>query len=73
MSVGLTLSLNDRRIVLVSQFISALGPVTSANDAVQALLEAQDKLEQLVQDLPDRTDAKKVVAESQTQQMTLPF
>lgn len=74
MSVGLTLSLNDRRIVLVSQFISALGPVTSARDAVQALLKEQDKLEQLVQDLPDSADMKKVVAESsQTQQMTLLF
>jgi putative DNA methylase len=74
MSVGLTLSLNDRRIVLVSQFISALGPVASASDAVQALLKEQDKLEQLTQDLPNRADAKKIVAEScSTQQMALPL
>jgi len=73
-SVGLNLSLNDRRIVLVSQFISALGPVTSASNAVQALLTQQDKLEQSAKDLPDRADAETIVAESfQTLQMTLPF
>jgi putative DNA methylase len=72
MSAGLTLSLNDRRIVLVSQFISALGPVTSAGDAVRALLKRQVKLEQLARDLPDETDGRKVAqATGEAQQMEL--
>jgi putative DNA methylase len=73
MSVGLTLSLNDYRIVLVSQFISALGPVTSASSAVQALLQQQDKLERLTKNLPRKTNAEKTVAESFQAQIGLPF
>ena len=73
-SAGLKLSLNDRRIVMVSQFISTLGPVTSARNAVQTLLEHQDQLERLAKDLADETDAKKAIAgHAQTYQMTLPY
>jgi putative DNA methylase len=36
-SIGLSLSKNDRRITLISQFIAELGPVGSAEDIVEAL------------------------------------
>ena len=73
-SVGLTLSLNDRHIVFVSQFISALGPITSVSNSVLALRQQQDKLEQLARSWLDKADAKKTVADTcKTQQMALPF
>jgi putative DNA methylase len=43
---GLKLSLNDKRIVLISQFIATLGPLVSAEQAIQALLAGQPKLEE---------------------------
>ncbi len=43
-AIGLELSRNDRRIVLISQFICALGPVSSASFAVRALVEHQESL-----------------------------
>ena len=46
-STGLDLSLNDRRIAVISQFIAALGPVPSAEEAVRSLLAAQPKLEEV--------------------------
>ncbi len=73
LSVGLELSQNDRRIVMVSQFISALGPMASASFVVQALHKQQERLEQLGKDSPDKPDTKKAGAESFPRQMTLPF
>jgi len=45
-AAGFKLSLNDKRIVIISQFIAVLGPVASTNHAVQALLEARNALEE---------------------------
>ncbi len=50
-SVGLQLSENDRRVVIFSQFLAALGPVTNVETAVEALSSQQEKLEQLAIDL----------------------
>jgi putative DNA methylase len=76
MSVGLQLSQNDRRIVVVSQYISVLGPAASASILVQALLKQQEKLEQLAESSLDRADTtvnSTAIAESLQQQMVLPF
>lgn len=74
--VGLKFSENDRRVTIISQFISALGPVT-ADIAVQALLNYQTQLDQAVDDISrlDETLANSNAEAkfSQPQQMTLPF
>lgn len=44
-SAGLKLSLNDKRIVVISQFIAALGPVSSPAAAIQALRGEEPELE----------------------------
>jgi len=51
LSIGLKLSLNDRRIIVISQFIAALGYIVSADAAVQALLANQEKLEKAAHDM----------------------
>lgn len=43
-TVGIKLSINDRRVSIISQFIAAVGPVASADDAVRALLEVEDRM-----------------------------
>jgi hypothetical protein len=43
--IGLTLSLNDRRIILFSQFLSRLGPVESPEHACNALRDCQGDLD----------------------------
>lgn len=43
--IGLTLSLNDRRIILFSQFLSCLGPVESPDQACNALRDCQECLD----------------------------
>lgn len=50
-SVGLDLSPADRRIVVISQFIAELGPLTSAEAAVGALSGEQSQLESAVRSL----------------------
>ncbi len=50
-SLELTLSQNDCKIVLTSLFISALGPVASAEIAINYLLKWNTKLEKVVEDL----------------------
>lgn len=74
-SLGLNLSRSDRRITIISQFISALGPVASAEIAVHALLQQQTKLEEAAESLPDLIDAtedsKTATESSLPQQMTL--
>jgi putative DNA methylase len=48
-SVGIKLSKNDRRITLISQFISTIGPVASAAKATQLLQSFQEELENIVE------------------------
>jgi len=55
-SIGLTLSKNDRRIALISQFISTMGPVSSPNMAVHLLRTHRDDIEKIVEQLPDRDE-----------------
>jgi putative DNA methylase len=55
-SVGLQLSKNDRRMVVISQFIAALGPVPSAEIAVQAVLNQQTQLEAAADRVPRAVD-----------------
>ncbi|MCI0470413.1 MAG: hypothetical protein L0Y73_02015 [Candidatus Aminicenantes bacterium] len=50
-SVGIKLSKNDIRITLVSQFVSAMGPMSSAEKAVQLLISFQEKLEKMIASL----------------------
>jgi putative DNA methylase len=75
-AIGLKLSQNDRRITVISQFISALGPVT-ADVAVQALLNQQMNLAEAAHDksrLDETLANSNAFGElSQPQQMTLPF
>ena len=66
-SVGIKLSKNDRRITLISQFISAIGPVSSAGKATRLLLTFQEELEKIVEGLSLRQaalDTTKVAAKS---------
>jgi len=72
-SVGLQFSQNDRRIVVVSQFLSALGPVASPGVATQALLEQQEKLDQLAGGLRGPDITVSIAEPVQSQQMTLPL
>lgn len=46
-SIGLKLSQNDCRIIMISQFIVALDPMVSADAAIDALRNCQTELEQL--------------------------
>lgn len=77
LSIGLNLSLNDRRVVLFSQFISALGPVDSVEAATAALLESQERLDQAAAEMsglgaasPESGHAESAVPSGQ---MSLPF
>jgi hypothetical protein len=76
-AIGLKLSQNDRRIILISQFIAALGPVASADVAARALLAQQKRLEAAAESSLDATDsiasAKTVATPSQPQQMSFSF
>lgn len=76
-AIGLTLSQNDRRIILISQFIAALGPVASADVAARALLTQQKRLEAAAEASADMTDstahAKTVAEPSEPQQMRFSF
>ncbi|HMY75339.1 MAG TPA: adenine-specific DNA methylase, partial [Blastocatellia bacterium] len=70
-ATGFKLSLNDRRVVIFSQFIAALGAVSS-EQAVQTLLEAQSSLEDAAsQPLPAK--AKEATAGMAGKQMQLWF
>ncbi len=66
-SVGIKLSKNDRRITLISQFISTIGPMSSAGKAVQLLQAFQKDIEKPVEDLSFQQaapDTMKVAAKS---------
>ncbi len=72
-TVGLKLSQNDRRIVVMSQFISALGPAAPTN-VVRTLLEQQGQLEQTSSDETGAmTDMTTHTEPAQPQQMVFPF
>ena len=47
-SVGLKLSRNDLRVIAFSQFVSMLGPLASVEEAVDALLSHETRLDDLV-------------------------
>jgi hypothetical protein len=73
-SIGLRLSLNDRLITAVSQFICSLGPVPSAEMAVRALTSQHGRIEEIARATPAQSsmDAE-VAACEQPQQMALPL
>jgi len=76
-AIGLKLSQNDRRIILISQFVAAVGPVASADVAAHALLTEQKRLEAAAESSLETTDStanpKTVVTSSQSQQMSFSF
>lgn len=51
-SIRMTLSLNDRRVIVLSQFIAALGPQDSVEVATKAILDNQARLEEAALALP---------------------
>jgi len=55
-AIGLKLSQNDRRITMISQFISTLGPVTSAELAMYDWVKLQSELERATEDFSDLAD-----------------
>jgi putative DNA methylase len=73
-SVGLKLSQNDRRIVVMSQFVSALGP-TAPTEVVRALLEQQEQLERTssLNEIGVVTYTTARTEPAQPQQMVFPF
>lgn len=75
--VGLKLSQNDRRIIMISQFIAALGQKVSTDFAIQSLLDYQDELEKIAENSPIRLDEKTTSNYSsrplQSEQMALLF
>ena len=54
-TAGLRLSDNDRRVIVFSQFLAALGPVGAAEVAVDALNSQRYRLEDLAANLELRT------------------
>jgi len=51
-SSGLTLSKNDRRITLISQFLTAIGPVSPANKVIHYLDSHHGDIETAISQLP---------------------
>lgn len=49
--IGLRLSRNDRRIVLLSQFLAALGPIEDATQVVASLDQQQTDLEAVIEEI----------------------
>jgi adenine-specific DNA methylase len=45
-SLGLSLSQNDCRVTVLSQFLALLGPAASPDSVVQAVVSCQDRLEE---------------------------
>lgn len=54
-AVGLELSQNDRRIVLISQLLAVMGPVDTADEMIEALTTFQPAIEELLK-APAQTD-----------------
>ena len=76
-AIGLDLSLNDCRITVISQFVSSLGPLSSSESAVDAVVTQQTRLEaeaqQALKTLNSLEPSKAFVGGSQEQQMTLGY
>ncbi len=76
-AIGLDLSLNDCRITVISQFVSSLGPLSSSESAVDAVVTQQTRLEaeaqQALKKLNSLETSKAFVGGSQEQQMTLGY
>jgi putative DNA methylase len=74
---GLKLSKKDRLITLISQFISTIGPVSSAGLASQLLLTYQKEFEKIVEDLPyeheEKIDTKVAAKSSYPEQRSFSF
>ncbi|HPM82484.1 MAG TPA: hypothetical protein PLF81_17385 [Candidatus Anammoximicrobium sp.] len=71
--LGLTLSQNDCRVTVVSQFLAQLGPVRSPNAAVDAVTSCQSRLEQAADAARSNTDelASASVSARAERQLTL--
>lgn len=76
-SIGLQLSQNDQRVIVISQFIAALGPMPSEQAAVAALLAQQKELIAVAECLPtaknEEAQAQAVMDASQPEQMGFIF
>jgi putative DNA methylase len=76
-AIGLDLSMNDCRITVISQFVASLGPMSSSEAAVGALVSHQSQLEEEARRAFETINAsepsKALVAGSQEQQMTLHY
>ena len=48
-AIGFELSYNDQRIVLISQFLAAIGPVSATDDMIQALITSQPTIDELLE------------------------
>lgn len=74
-AIGLDLSLNDCRIMVISQFVSSIGPLSSSQAAVGALRSQQPRLEEVAQRAFETVKASEgaevFVATSRGQQMVL--
>ena len=68
------MSLNDCRIVIISQFICSIGPVPNSAAAVLALLNQKDRLEEValrVFAVEDNVQSDKAIHTPGFEQMTL--
>ena len=74
---GLKLSRNDRRIVIISQFIAVLGPMVSAARVIDSLLQQQSSLEEVVEHAlvaaDIKIDSREVLEAFETQQSSFSF
>ena len=71
--IGLKLSRNDRRVIMMSQFLAALGSVSSPDAAVSALTEEQRVLENAADEAAEGIATVGHLTTSGPQQMRLPF
>jgi putative DNA methylase len=55
-SSGLTLSKNDRRITLISQFLAAIGPISPAGKVIHYLESHRGDIETAISQLPHTSD-----------------
>jgi putative DNA methylase len=60
-SNGLALSPNDRRITLISQFLTAIGPISPASKVIHYLESHRSDIETAISQLPHASDEKKEI------------
>jgi putative DNA methylase len=73
-TIGLSMSLNDCRIVIISQFICSIGPVPNSAPAVLALLNQKARLDEealRVFAVEDNVQSDKAIHPQEFEQMTL--